>query len=1511
MLTSAGAQRGFWDAAAIALALLAGAGVPRPALAAGITLSEILASNQRTLLDEDGDSSDWIELHNPGPGDSDLEGWHLTDDPGLLRKWRIPAVTLPSGGYLIVFASGKDRALAGSELHASFKLEDGGEYLALVEPDGSTVVEELAPYPPQRGDISFGTGEEAVGEKLIAAGAPARVLIPRDDSLGLRWTGGPEDEPFDDSTAAGWLAASTGVGFDAGGDDLLPLAYWTLDDALDPGIAADSSGNGNDGVVTSHFALAGRGAASTPVYTADGGGHTGMPGDRALDFGPRGDGALLSVPAAARGAFDSATRNNAITLSLWIFGSGDQPADDVLFWGSSSPNGTGTRSINAHAPWSDGVIYWDTAGCCDGTQRISRAENDSTRWRGRWNHYVFVKDGDVKQIWQNGTLFHEGINTADLTLIRGLQIGGALNNGEWSYGGLIDDVAIWDAALGEGQIESLAAGSSPLRLSSISPLLGTDVREAMHTVNASAYIRIPFAFDGRGGFNSLVLRMKYNDGFVAYLNGVEVARRNAPADVRFDSAALEARERKEAFLFEDIRIGASPGLLLVGANLLAIHGLNHSASSPEFLVLPELIAIRTTPGRYLSPPTPGAANVAGVVDFVADTKFSIDRGFLGGPIDVEVSSATEGSEVYYTTDGSEPGPGKPGSTRYDGPIHVATTTTLRAAAFKDDYMPTDIDTHTYIFIASVARQPARPPGLSAVWEGGFPADYGMDPDVVDTTIPGHNIDDALLSIPSVSITMKPEDLFGNGGGIYFRSSQRSERPGSFELIHADGGRGFQINAGVRIHGHTSRDNNFTPKHSFRIVFKGLFGPPKLETPLFPDSPVERFDQVVLKGMSTDSWPVMDGWSSPIPGVPRWFREKSQYLREQWMKDSQLEMGQLSCHGTFVHLYLNGLYWGLYHLTERPTDSFLSEHLGGEREEYDVFHDFAELHSGEPEAWNEMMSLAARGLGPDREYQQIQGNNPDGSRNPDFPKYLDVDNLIDYMILHIYAGADDWPNHNWWAGRRRGPESLGFKFFVWDQEITNISLVQTQTSWGTRFEDVSAGGSPAFLYAKLRANAEFRMRFADRVHRHLFGNGALTPEASDARWRRRAAEIDRAIVGESARWGDVRRAVPYKREVEWLAEGEWMHGTYWTQNFPRALQRFRNVGLYPTPAAPVLGRNGGRIEAGFELLVTAPAGAVLYTLDGTDPRLPGGSVAPGAIEALGSIRLERTASVKARTRDGTRWSPLAEALYFIDTPLRVTEIMYHPAPGPEDSPFDQDDFEFLEIENVGTEPVDLTRCRLTGGVEFDFALGDLLTLGPGKLAVLPRNIDAFASRYPLRGLLIPGVYRGELGNDGERIILLGPSGEAIQDFRYDDAWDPDTDGIGWSLVPHDPRADPAAWSDGGTWRASRSAGGSPGEDESAPASGLQLGGDFNQDGERNISDVVAFLGHLFLGAAASPPCEGPFAEGGNLALLDSNGDERLDLSDAIHLLGYLFLGGGAHALGPGCVPLAGCLETCAQ
>src|SRR4051812_40915636 len=175
-------------------------------LSAGPLITEFVAVNNTGLTDETGSHADWLELHNPGGSDLNLAGYYLTDDKNNLTKWQLPAVTLPSGGYLTVFADGADRRTVGSPLHTNFNLTGSGGYLGFVGTNGSTILSQYD-YPQQVGDTSYGVQLDEQPTKLVPPGAPVRVLVPQDGSLGTTW----KDPGFTDS---GWTPGTTGVGYE-------------------------------------------------------------------------------------------------------------------------------------------------------------------------------------------------------------------------------------------------------------------------------------------------------------------------------------------------------------------------------------------------------------------------------------------------------------------------------------------------------------------------------------------------------------------------------------------------------------------------------------------------------------------------------------------------------------------------------------------------------------------------------------------------------------------------------------------------------------------------------------------------------------------------------------------------------------------------------------------------------------------------------------------------------------------------------------------------------------------------------------------------------------------------------------------------------------------------------------------------------------------------------------------------------------------------------------------------
>ncbi len=254
--------------------------------------------------------------------------------------------------------------------------------------------------------------------------------------------------------------------------------------------------------------------------------------------------------------------------------------------------------------------------------------------------------------------------------------------------------------------------------------------------------------------------------------------------------------------------------------------------------------------------------------------------------------------------------------------------------------------------------------------------------------------------------------------------------------------------------------------------------------------------------------------------------------------------------------------------------------------------------------------------------------------------------------------------------------------------------------------------------------------------------------------------------------------------------------------------------------PTISAADGLVTNGFTVTITPPPGAALYyTLNGIDPRAPGGALVPGVLSNNGPVTVTVNANVRivARARQAGAWKstfggPSAVSLYTVVPSLRITEIMYHPAPPTPGSTNVTEDFEYIEVKNISAMPLNVNGYSLSGGVQFTFPN---VMLAAGQSAVVVANVSAFQSRYGF-GPLILGTYTGSLNNAGDHVALSGGLLESILDFSYSDNWYPASDGSGFSLVVVDENAAASAWNLATNWRPSAGLNGSPGaEDPAAP------------------------------------------------------------------------------------------------
>lgn len=866
-------------------------------------ITEFMADNGGSDLDSDGDASDWIEIFNSGSEAVELNGYYLTDEEGAMAKWEIPAVQIPAGGFQLIFASGKNRNVAGSELHTNFNIAKAGDYLALVDPDGATVIAEFgsatSPLPAQFEGVSYGlmqTGNTKA-TVLIPSGSAANALVPADGSLGKTWT----RIGFDD---AAWGKVATGVGYDEN---------------------------------------------STYI----------------LEFGAGGN------------------------------------------------------------------------------------------------------------------------------------LGNRLNN-----------------------------------------------------VNTSLYLRVLFDVADAFAISKLTLKMKYDDGFAAFLNGVRVAFSNSPASTTWNSKATGSHADGDATTFKAFNISAHAHLLNTGANVLAIQGLNTSMTSSDMLISPELHAVRITdptiggPG-YLGTPSPGTFNGNTFDGFVSDTKFSVDRGFFKIPFDMKIITDTADAEIRYTLDGTAPS--RTRGKIHSGPIKINSTTIVRAMAYRPGFMPTNIDTHTYLFPADVMTQPK------------------MRTTITRSRVYSPQMVDSLKAVPTISL-VTPNAAFLNEGG----SNIREEYQTSIEMIFPDGTPGFQENGGLSNYG--GRYTNFRKK-SFRIAFRPKFGVAKLRYPIFDGfeyshyPPAEDFDVINLRSGSHD------------------MSSRGAYMSNRFTDDSMLDMGNIAPHGRFVHLYLNGNYWGQYHLRERWSADMASSYFGGPEDDYeavnanDNFRNDENVYDGSGQFWSETKRLLSR-------------------QNPftNAADHIDIANIVDFMLLWVSGNSES-------EFRAFGSEPRGipFKFMIKDADGFLRSPGHSANHAG-----------PYSVMSRMRSGVdsdEYSIMLADRIHKHFFNNGALTPSKNIQRLERRVDEARLGFISEAARWGNL-----FREPTSWESYQNNLLNNHFPGLTKTMIGRFKSAGMYPNIIAPVYSQHGGSVSQDTPVTMATDANTIYYTLDGSDPRLPGGTPNPDALTA---------------------------------------------------------------------------------------------------------------------------------------------------------------------------------------------------------------------------------------------------------------------------------------------------------
>jgi hypothetical protein len=1405
-----------------------------------VRITEFIASNTRTPpKDEDGQFTDWIELQNVGSTTVNLNGWYLTDSTGNLRKWMFPSTNMGPGQFLVVFASGKNKRIPGAPLHTSFRLSSSPGYLALVQPDGQTIASQFGPsYLQQFADVSFGLGIVQNTFTLLPTNASVRALVPADGSLGEDW----KQPGFDDHA---WISGTNGVGYDTGGinpgEDTVasivlnsgPVGYWRLD---------ETSG-------TTAANLVAGGASAT--Y---GGSPTlGVAGPRPPAFGgfeANNNAVQFNGSSAYAGGPVSLLNNlGAFTIAGWV-NAAAAPGSRIGLFGQNDCVEFGFINGTTLECWTPSGGSLDAA---------------YTPVLGTWFHVVAVGNGSTIRIFVNGLLIGTGgsATTSYGSSTYNFNIGG---NGIFDttgnfFNGKIDEVAVWTRALSADEIlAQYQAAITPTATASYNNLIGTNVRAAMFGQNSSCYIRYLFNVDNPAEVDQMKLRMNYDDGFAAYLNGNLVAWRNSPSTLAWNSAATTYNPDGAALLGENLNITGSIGSLRVGTNVLAIQGLNTYTTNADFLVYAELTAISvgnydTNTPRYFTVPTPGNFNGAGTADL--------------GPVISDLQRLPAPPRPLTTNDPITV------TARVQGSFAAVTNVTLywrvmwggtNSVEMLDDGAHGDGAAGDGVFGATipsgVATNGQMVRWFIRAWDtGGLSSRW---PIFANPTI-NPEYEGTMIEDPSVSSQLQVWQFFFQPGSPSFTGID-TESGGRGSMYY---GGEFYDNIYMELRGNTTASY---PKKSHRIEFN-------------PDRPLKN----AVPGWEFRHTSLLSETADPA------------YLRtflSFWLLDL---MGVPAPADYPVHCRRNGQFWGLW---------FFNDVLGAEQLErlgydplgalYKAAGTVQTSHSStggfekKTRLWEDTSDFDAMATA-------IAESNSVTNRKAYIFDNLNLPEIVNYLATARWTQEGD----DVWANMTLYRDTLGTKewFIVpfdlnvsWGQlycgDVGSVFVNMVATNdiykghplYGGSAVQQAGGSSWNRIYDVIVTVPETRQMLLRRERTLLekfagppgtpFGQGVMEQQIAymtNLMWPEMFA--DRVSNGWPCTtlgtacgmycWAQAwptneHYGVPglmnefiYPRRVHWWAThsitntakpigvGQTLNAGI-PETLPGAFLQVFSLDYNPAsgnqaqeyvcltnPTPFALDISGwaldGAVRFTFSPGTIVPSNSLIYVSPDvaafrsrtSSPKAGEGNFVVGPYQGQLSARGE---TIVVKNDLGLLVSSKAYAGN--PTPaqqyLRITEVMYHPAGAVGDA-YLADEFEYIEFKNISPSvTLDLHGVKLNNGIVFDFTGSAATNLGPGQTVLLVKNTNAFVARYG-SGLPLAGQYAPyQLNNAGERLQLLDASGEEVLDFTYDNKWYPVTDGLGFSLVVVDEHAQTDAWSQASNWRPSGQVGGSPGATDPAPS-----------------------------------------------------------------------------------------------
>lgn len=900
-----------------------------------VYITEIMAKNSSTLADDDGDYSDYIELYNSSDSSVNLKGWYLSDNDKKPQKWQLPDISIPANSYLVIFASGKDRADAEKGIyHTNFNISGKGETITLITPDG--VYASYIQLPESASDIPYCRVQQGSDAGKYAWFSQSSPGAPNTGAYAFTI----EELPLD--------------------TDPLFISEYSMNNRY---TYPDSEGNCHDFV---------------ELYN---------PSDKAVSL------AGMSLTDDAQNPHKWSFPSN-ITI---------EPKGYLLIYLSGKDG-----LINGELHASFGI------GKADTVLQLTNA-------RGQVVDFVTLTP-----------------------LVEGL-----------SHGRSADDINKWliyakptpGAANTTQGFDSLMAASALINkgvwineVSSVPPETNTD-----------------------------------NYDWIELYNGT-----NKAINLKGYGLSKDA-ENKFAYTFGDVTLNAGGYLLVYCSGTMpekptsgALYAPFKLSNSGEtlFLTQPDGVVvdifstgklrIGVTSGRagtelgtryFFATPTPKSENNrTKYTGYASMPKGSLPGGYAKAG-DTFTLTTDSDQVIRYTTDGSYPTENSP---KYQGPITLTKTTVIKARAFKEGCLPSDV--------------------LSATFFLGTSHD-----------------------IPIVSLSTDPDNLFDHHKGILANGPGYAEpfpykganfwkdweRPITFEYFGAQGTKNFQFEGGVKVFGQYTRAYD---RKSLAVFLRDKYGAGELNYPVFDGNPVTKFKSFVLRAGGQDQkfTHIRDAFAQEV------MRGQTSLVMMDWQP---------------VALYINGEYWGMFDLREKINEEYLETHEGIDKDNVDIIKGNSTVLAGSNKEYLALIDyVKTHDLTVAENYKYVTDR-------------VDIDNFIDWLLVQIFFCNGDTGNKKCYKERVEGAKWRWIMFdldmtlrveALWDRDDYNMLKLM--------FNPAGHGSNNAFstaLQCNLIKNKDFKQKFINRYAELL--NTTFMPERMLSILDGMVATIDTEMVKHGERW----------------------------------------------------------------------------------------------------------------------------------------------------------------------------------------------------------------------------------------------------------------------------------------------------------------------------------------------------------------------------------------------------------